>query len=114
MTKNKPTQKANADEQNELTAPKDPTFNVQTPMGEFSVDMKAYADAKAAAYEMMPKQKQSVSFWKQIQSVKVHLSQKVAVSLNLNGQRNACNNGSMHLISHSRPIGVPTLMNVRH
>ena len=39
-----------------------PFFSVQTPMGEFSVDMKEFADAKAAAYAMMPKQKRSNLF----------------------------------------------------
>jgi hypothetical protein len=52
----------NSDQPTDETPRKDPFFTVQTPMGEFSVDMKAYADAKAAAYEMMPKQKRSNLF----------------------------------------------------
>lgn len=39
-----------------------PFFSVQTPVGEFSVNMKEFADAKAAAYAMMPKQKRSNLF----------------------------------------------------
>jgi|GEM_PF-3697387 len=31
-----------------------PIFSIQTPVGELSVNMKEFADAKAAAYAMMP------------------------------------------------------------
>ena len=33
-----------------------PVFGIQTPFGNVSVDMKAYADAKLAAHALMPKQ----------------------------------------------------------
>jgi len=39
-----------------------PIFSIQTPVGELSVNMKEFADAKAAAYAMMPKQKRSNLF----------------------------------------------------
>ena len=66
MTKNEPKEKANADENNDHMTDKEPlpgpVFSVSTPMGEFSVDMKAYADAKAAAFELMPKKQRSNLF----------------------------------------------------
>ncbi|MBT6167750.1 MAG: hypothetical protein HOH94_09795, partial [Verrucomicrobia bacterium] len=39
-----------------------PVFGIQTPFGEVSIDMKAYSDAKTAAYELMPKKERTNLF----------------------------------------------------
>ncbi len=55
-------QAENNDQATGKEAQPSPVFKVNTPMGEMSIDMKAYADAKAAAFELAPKKQRSNLF----------------------------------------------------
>ena len=60
--KEKKSAKAEAKTNKTVETPRDPIFVIESPLGNIAIDMKAYSDAKTAAYELTPKKERSNLF----------------------------------------------------